>query len=222
MSPVSNTRRVRVDAPDDALIRALAEHRTPRDGWQIAAFDGAPEPNALVILDVEDPDEQHRRLRAIRRLGHDGPVLIVGDAGVARSPQDEPVPRPVRLAQLLERLDALGSEGEAEIVAIGPYDFLPAERLLRHRGSGTAVRLTELEHGLLACLAGAKGEAVSREQLLAEVWGYNAEIDTHTVETHVWRLRQKIETGDSENQFFLTEAGGYRLALKSAGSSGED
>jgi DNA-binding response OmpR family regulator len=94
---------------------------------------------------------------------------------------------------------------------LGPYQFIPDERLLRDPGNGRVIRLTELEKDLLVYLLAAEGALIGREQLLVDVWGYSDGVDTHTVETHIWRLRQKIETEDPASRFLITEAGGYRL-----------
>jgi DNA-binding response OmpR family regulator len=73
------------------------------------------------------------------------------------------------------------------------------------------VRLTEIEVAILKCLYRMGEKAVTREVLLDEIWGYNAEVATHTLETHIYRLRQKIEPDPSNAQILVTEAGGYRL-----------
>ena len=77
--------------------------------------------------------------------------------------------------------------------------------------SDQKVRLTEKETNILKYLYRAGGKAVAREELLAEVWGYNAAVTTHTLETHVYRLRQKIEPDPANARILITEAGGYRL-----------
>ena len=76
---------------------------------------------------------------------------------------------------------------------------------------GTKVHLTEKEIAILKYLYYAGDKVVSREQLLVEVWGYNAEVTTHTLETHIYRLRKKIESDPSSASILVTESGGYRL-----------
>jgi DNA-binding response OmpR family regulator len=184
-----------------------------RDGWQFLALDGPVEADGVVILDIDDPDDRLDRTERIRADGFVGPILVIGNDSVMPSPDDEPLPRPVRLGTLLARLDAHWTKlAEAERYRLGPYDFIPAERLLRHPDG--SIRLTELERKLLAYLAEAEeGALIGREQLLSSVWGYSVGVATHTVETHIWRLRQKIETDDLATRFLVTEAGGYRLIL---------
>jgi DNA-binding response OmpR family regulator len=77
--------------------------------------------------------------------------------------------------------------------------------------------LTEKEINILRFLHRANGQPVSREVLLAEIWGYNSQISTHTLETHIYRLRQKSEGGTDnstmETPLLVTDAGGYRLVV---------
>jgi hypothetical protein len=203
------------------LVRVLNQHA---GGWRAAMLTDLPGPGALApgalapgtlaIVDFDEPGERRGAVDALRGGGFGGPVVILGDREAALGPSDEPVARPVRLGVLLARIEAHWAEAEAEEVhRLGPYEFIPAEQLLRDEASDTTVRLTELECRLLNYLAAANGASVDREQLLAHVWGYNAGVDTHTVETHIWRLRQKIETEDPATQFLVTEAGKYRLSL---------
>jgi len=197
-------------APDDMLVRALNQHAV---GWGALPLTEPPEAGGLVIVDLDDPAERRGAVGSLRAAGFDGPVLILG-ARDAVAPDDEPIARPVRLGVLLARIEAHWTEdNEAELLQLGPYEFVPAEQLLRAVGSDAVIRLTELERKLLLYLASAKGAAVDRDQLLAHVWGYSAGVDTHTVETHIWRLRQKIETDDPASRFLVTDAGKYRLLL---------
>ena len=212
MPPDASARRnIYVVADDNSLIRALGEHRKPAAGWQFVAPSRAPEPDALVILDLVDEVARRGAAARLRAEGHAGPLLILGDADATGDPDDEPLGRPVRLGVLLARIDAHATEFEgAGTRRLGLYEFAPADRELRL--GQEAIRLTELECKLLACLAEGKGAVVGRDQLLARVWGYSAGVATHTVETHIWRLRQKIETDDPATRFLITEPGGYRLA----------
>lgn len=212
-SRVANPRAVYVAAPDDMLVRTLNQHA---GGWLAAVLTDPPEPGALVIVDFDGPEERRDAVDTLRGAGFGGPVLILGDREA-----DEPAARPIRLGALLARIEAHWAEADtAEVHRLGPYEFIPAEQLLRDAASDTTVRLTELECRLLNYLAAANGASVDREQLLAHVWGYTAGVDTHTVETHIWRLRQKIETEDPSTQFLVTEAGKYRLSLAGPGQTG--
>jgi DNA-binding response OmpR family regulator len=98
-------------------------------------------------------------------------------------------------------------------LAIGPYDLRPAVKVLEMRAGGDKIRLTEKETNILKFLHRAGGAAVPREVLLHEVWGYNSQVSTHTLETHIYRLRQKIEADPSDAQILQTVEGGYCLQL---------
>jgi DNA-binding response OmpR family regulator len=204
---------VHVMALDEMLVRALNQHARE---WRAVPLTGSPEAGALVIVDLDDAPERRGAVNALRAAGFAGPVLILG-AREGDTPEDEPLARPIRLGALLARIEVHWAEGgAAERLQLGPYEFVPAEQLLRDPASDAVIRLTELERKLLLYLASANGAAVDRDQLLAHVWGYSAGVDTHTVETHIWRLRQKIETDDPGSRFLVTEAGKYRLLLAGA------
>ena len=121
------------------------------------------------------------------------------------------ITKPFRFAVLMARVDAhLRSHGTSEeaIYRIGPYTFRPSAKVLVE--GGKRIRLTEKETNILKYLQRA-GSTVSRDVLLHEVWGYNPAVSTHTLETHIYRLRQKIEKDPSRAQLLITESGGYRL-----------
>jgi hypothetical protein len=212
MATAISTRIIRVGANDDALLRALAEHRSPSGGWQVESLNDFAEAAALVIIDFDDGEAQRGAIASVRSQGFCGRILILGGQDAVPSQNDDVIARPVRLGALLARIDAYWAQAEdLASIPLGPYAFIPEESALRHNGDGALIRLTELECRLLTYLVEAGEELVSREQLLAAVWGYSAGIDTHTVETHIWRLRQKIETDDPVTHFLITETGGYRL-----------
>ncbi len=225
MADSGNPRSVFVAADDDTMQRALSGNRAGSAAWTVmdlsAAVTRRPDPGAIVVVDHEDATAQLGAVAALRESGFAGPILILGDAGAARLPQDEPVARPVRLGTLLARIESHWvTEADAQVVTLGPYEFVPAAQILRDVATGAVIRLTELERKLLDYLVEAGGGLIDRDQLLENVWGYNVGADTHTVETHIWRLRQKIETDDPESRFLVTEAGGYRLLLAGSVQAG--
>jgi hypothetical protein len=212
---------VRVLAGDGLLIAALREQRVLAGHWRIAPLDDRPlGSDSLVIVDLEDCAQQ-AALDKVRRAGFGGPILLLGGEGIAQPPDEQSIPRPVRLGALLARIEACAAVLQSGgATAIGPYQLAPVECALRDIETGELIRLTELELRLLTYLMDSHGKLVDREQLLRDVWGYSAAADTHTVETHIWRLRQKIETDDPATRFIVTETGGYRLALAGFGAAG--
>ncbi len=175
-----------------------------------------------ILLDVGLPDGDGRDLcRVMRRNGVKAPIIMLtaqeSDAdqilGLDAGANDY-VTKPFRLDALLARLRAQlrqFEQSEDAVFTIGPYSFRPAAKMLIHNDSQQKVRLTEKETAILKYLYRAGGKVIGRDTLLGEVWGYNAGVTTHTLETHVYRLRQKIEPDPSNAQILVTEPGGYRL-----------
>lgn len=175
----------------------------------------------LILLDVDLPDMDGREAcRLLRKDGVSTPiVMLTGQAADADAilgldaGANDYVTKPFRFAVLLARIRAhLRSHEQSEdaVFRIGPYDFRPASKMLVD-DKGKKIRLTEKETNILKYLYRAGAKAVSREELLTEVWGYNAGVTTHTLETHIYRLRQKIEPEPGQARLLLTDAGGYRL-----------
>ena len=124
------------------------------------------------------------------------------------------ITKPFRLSVLLARLRAHLRQHEHSadaVFVIGPYTFMPSSKILIDDSENKKIRLTEKETSILRYLFRAGDKVVNRETLLGEVWGYNAGVTTHTLETHVYRLRQKIERDPSNSVILVTEPGGYRL-----------
>lgn len=124
------------------------------------------------------------------------------------------ISKPFRLGVLLARLRAhlrQFEQSDDAVFPIGPYSFRPAAKLLLDEAKNRKVRLTEKETAILKFLYRAGEKVIGRDVLLGEVWGYNAGVTTHTLETHVYRLRQKIEQDPANAQILVTEPGGYRL-----------
>lgn len=174
-----------------------------------------------ILLDIALPDRNGRDLcEEMRRAGIRAPILLLAAAGSEAgavcgldSGADDYVTKPFRVGALLAKLRARlrqNEESENSLLSIGPYTFAPNLKLLIDEAQGTRVRLTEKEVAILHYLYRA-GEAIGRERLLGEVWGYNAGVTTHTLETHVYRLRRKIERDPARAAILVTERGGYRL-----------
>jgi DNA-binding response OmpR family regulator len=191
---------------------------TAAEGVRIAK-DSRPD---LILLDVDLPDMNGREAcRLLRRSGVVAPVIMVTAAsgesdtilGLDSGASDY-VTKPFKFSLLLARIRAqLRSHEQSEdaVFRIGAYEFRPAVKVLIDE-KGKKLRLTDKEANILKYLYRAGSKPVSREELLAEVWGYNAGVTTHTLETHIYRLRQKIEPEPANSRLLITEAGGYRLS----------
>lgn len=155
---------------------------------------------------------------ALREAGGGRPVLLLGGEGTLPEGITERIAKPVRVPDLLARMHALLAVFEASpeaAIALPGFAFHPAARLLEGR-DGSRIRLTEKEAAILLYLHRAGGRAVPRAELLGEVWGYSSAVTTHTLETHVYRLRRKTEGGNEADpeapRLLVTDEGGYRLA----------
>ena len=218
-----------VDA-DEALRESLSEQlRLHEDFITVEAGTGTEALNLAkrehfdaILLDVGLPDMDGREVcRLMRRNGVKSPILMLTAAqsdadtilGLDAGANDYVV-KPFRLSVLLARLRAhlrQHEQSEDAVFTIGPYTFRPSAKLLIHGESKRKVRLTEKETSILKYLYRSGAKVVGRETLLREVWGYNAGVTTHTLETHVYRLRQKIEADPSNAELLVTEPNGYRL-----------
>ena len=177
----------------------------------------------LIILDVGLPDVDGSDLcRAFRKQGVKCPILmltghnsdsdtILGLSAGANDYITKPFKFPVLLARIRAQLRQ-HEQSEDAVFTLGPYTFKPAVKMLLAEGE-KKIRLTEKETNILKFLYRATEGVVPRDILLNEVWGYNAGVTTHTLETHIYRLRQKIEPDPSNASLLVTENGGYRLAV---------
>ena len=175
-----------------------------------------------MILDVGLPDGDGRDLCAeLRRRGMRMPIIMLtgsdDEADVVRglnAGANDYIAKPFRLAELLARLRAqlrIYENSEDAVFTIGPYTFRPSAKLLQEPIKNRRIRLTEKEAAILKFLYRAGTRPVQRQVLLNEVWGYNAAVTTHTLETHIYRLRQKIEPDPANARLLVTEGGGYQL-----------
>lgn len=215
---------------DDDLREALAEQLVMTEEFDVfEAADGAAAMEQvragqfdLAVLDVGLPDTDGRELcKRMRKAGFKSPVVMLtghdSDADTILgldSGANDYITKPFKLPILLARLRAQlrqHEQSENAVFQLGPYMFKPAQKMLIDE-KDRKIRLTEKETNILKFLYRAPEGVVPRDVLLHEVWGYNAGVTTHTLETHIYRLRQKIEPDPSNVSLLLTESGGYRLA----------
>ena len=216
---------------DEDLRDALSEQLLMTGGFDV--YEGASGAEALekvkqqsydlLILDVGLPDTDGRELcRLIRKQGIKCPILmltghdtdsdtILGlDAGA-----NDYITKPFKFPVLLARMRAQLRQHELSedaIFVLGPYTFKPSLKLLV-TSDDKKIRLTEKETNILKFLYRSTEDVVPRDILLHEVWGYNVGVTTHTLETHIYRLRQKIEPDPGKARLLVTKNGGYRLSL---------
>jgi DNA-binding response OmpR family regulator len=217
---------------DEALRGTLAEQLAIDQEFQTAEAGTAAEAEAMltaadrrfdaVLLDIGLPDGDGRELcTRLRRHGLRMPVIMLtgadAEADVVRgldAGANDYIAKPFRLNELLARLRAqlrVFDNSEDAVFTIGPYVFRPSAKMLLEQARNRKIRLTEKEAAILKYLYRAGGRPVPRQILLNEVWGYNSAVTTHTLETHIYRLRQKVEPDPTAARLLLTEGGGYRL-----------
>ncbi|WP_373355527.1 response regulator transcription factor [Pseudoroseicyclus sp. CXY001] len=226
---MAQLRKILLVDDDEDLREALSEQLVMTEDFDVFEASSGAEAMArakeghydLVILDVGLPDTDGRELcKLMRKQGVKCPIVmltghdsdsdtILGlDAG-ANDYVLKPFKFPVLLARIRAQLRS-HEQSEDAIFTLGPYTFKPSQKLLITEDE-KKVRLTEKETNILKFLYRASEGVVPRDVLLHEVWGYNAGVTTHTLETHIYRLRQKIEPDPSNARLLVTEAGGYRL-----------
>jgi DNA-binding response OmpR family regulator len=215
---------------DEALRGSLAEQfdlhqefETTQAGTGADALEIAKEKHFdAILLDVGLPDLDGREVcKLMRRQGVNAPIIMLTAQDTEsdtilglESGANDYVTKPFRLGVLVARLRAhlrQHEQSEDAVFTIGPYTFQPSAKILLDEEKGQKVRLTEKETSILKYLYRSGQKVVNRETLLSEVWGYNSGVTTHTLETHVYRLRQKIERDPSSSVILVTEPGGYRL-----------
>ena len=227
---MSTGRQILLVDDDDSLRQSLAEQLELHEEFGTAqAGDAAVALAAvkrahfdMVLLDIGLPDMDGREVcKLMRRGGFKSPIIMLtgadSDADTIlglESGANDYIVKPFRLGVLLARIRAQlrqHEQSEDAVFTIGSYSFRPAAKLMVDGDNGQKVRLTEKETSILKYLYRTGDKVVGRDVLLNEVWGYNAGVTTHTLETHIYRLRQKIEHDPSNAKLLVTEPGGYRL-----------
>jgi len=224
-----NRRRILLVDDDGDLRGALVDQLSPYREFDLVEAGSAAEALGkvrdahvdLMLLDVGLPDMDGREaVKILRREGFKSPVVMLtaqdSDSDEIlglESGANDYVTKPFRFSVLLARIRAAlrqHDQSEDVVFTIGPYSFQPAAKTLESP-EGTKIRLTDKETSILKYLYRQGPKTCTREILLKEVWGYNNRVTTHTLETHIYRLRQKIERDPSNARLLVTEDGGYRL-----------
>lgn len=226
---MSTARKILIVDDDEDLRSTIRDQLALHDEFEVTIAATASkgveaarnEHYDLILFDVVLPDMDGREaVKLLRRSAYKGPIIMLtandSDAdqilGLDAGANDY-VTKPFKFAVLLARIRAQlrqHEQSEDAVFAIGPYTFKPASKLLVDDAGGK-IRLTEKETSILKFLFRAGEKVVTRDILLHEVWGYNAGVTTHTLETHIYRLRQKIEKDPSNAELLVTETGGYKL-----------
>ncbi|MCL2715849.1 MAG: response regulator transcription factor [Alphaproteobacteria bacterium] len=222
-------RKILIVDDDNDLRETLVEQLALHQEFEAAAVDTGTkgilavqtDPPDLVVMDVGLPDTDGREVvRILRKGGFKSPVIMLTGHDTdsdtilgLESGANDYVTKPFRFAVLLARIRSQLRQYDARedaVFSVGPYTFRPGSKTLTTT-TDKRVRLTEKETAILRFLYRAGQVTVLRETLLQEVWGYNSGVTTHTLETHIYRLRQKIERDATTPEILITETGGYKL-----------
>jgi DNA-binding response OmpR family regulator len=231
---MSAPRPILIVEDDDALRATLAELIGKEGEFSAVEVGSATAAEEIltragahsdaILLDVGLPDADGRDFCAkLRRNGQRMPVIMLtgadGEADVVRGLEagaNDYIAKPFRVNEVLARVRAqLRSFDNSEhaVLKFGSFKFRPSAKLLEGPGGKHRIRLTSKECMILKFLHRLDGQPAPRTQLLHEVWGYSSAVSTHTLETHIYRLRQKIEADPSQPRLLLSVTGGYRLSL---------
>ena len=227
---MSGSRRILVAIDDPELCRSLVEQLWAEEEFApVEALSGAEAVRLTgrhyfdaIILDAGLPDINGQELcRRFREAGIRSPILILTAADseadmiqCLEAGANAYITKPFRVSVLFAHIRAQlrqHEQSDSAVFAIGPYSFQPSAKLLVDSTARKKVRLTEKETAILKFLYRAGDRTTGRDTLLGEIWGYNAGVTTHTLETHIYRLRRKIEREPARAQILVTEPGGYRL-----------
>ncbi len=226
---MSQVRKILLCDDDADMRETLSEQLALHEEFDTSTVDSATKAIQatkadhydLLVMDVGLPDMDGREaVKIMRKGGFKSPIIMLTGhdtdsdtiLGLEAGANDYVV-KPFRFAVLLARVRAQLRQHEASedaVFQIGAYSFRPSSKLLVTEKNGK-IRLTEKETAILRYLYRQGIKPVSREILLSEVWGYNSGVTTHTLETHIYRLRQKIETDPGNATLLVTEGGGYKL-----------
>lgn len=228
---MTNRRPILIVEDDLALLEMLKEHFDATKEFAVTMASSIEDADSnlkvdnarfdAIILDIGLPDGDGRDYCArLRKQGHSMPIIMLTGANEERdvvrgldSGANDYVAKPFRAIELLARLRAqvrIFERSEQAVFPVGPYTFQPAKKILQDHTKNRRIRLTDKETAVLKYLY-RSDIAVDRQILMHEVWGYNSAVKTHTLETHIYRLRQKIEPDPANPSLLVTEGGGYRL-----------
>lgn len=215
---------------DDDMVRQVLRQQFEQEGVLAiheagdaqTAFDTiddfAPD---MLLLDVQLPDGNGFDIcRKLRNRGFDKPILMLTGQdseddivqGLEAGANDY-IAKPMRMGELLARMKThlrqhkLSDDARFQIHGL---DFVPSQKTMSSRETGAKIILTEKETMILKMLNKNAPDTVSREVLLSEIWGFQKGLTTHTLETHIYRLRQKL-TRLTEASIIATAQDGYYL-----------
>ncbi len=198
-----------VSKSDDFALDVKEQLKLYTEGF--AVFD---EWNEDIIFDMAVVDDDVDSVKELQKKIRKSPIIFLGDTDDNLGDSVIVISKPFRLEYFLDmvlscsNLFAHSSDGQ---LMFDKYILDSGKKELYNTSSNNYTKLTEREVSIIKYLYKAHEKVVSKNELLSEVWGYNPEATTHTVETHIYRLRQKIEEENPGDNIIITEDNGYRL-----------
>ena len=175
--------------------------------------------DSSLAIDLIILDENRQQINSLRQQHPKAPIILLQkqkDANIQESVLNSIIYKPLSLENLLNQIRSklvLLDNSTDGYLYFNQYELRPLDKEIYNERNGETIKLTEKEVAIIKFLYKNKDKIVSKNDLLQEVWGYSPDVSTHTIETHIYRLRQKVEHEDTSAQLIVTEDGGYKLVL---------
>lgn len=171
-----------------------------------------------VIEDIEKADiiVIDEKIEILKSLEKNAPVILLSREDVDNTKAQSIIQKPFLLSNFLDTVKAsinIYENSEEGNLEFNKYVLYPSRKEILNKRDKSVTKLTEKEVAIIKYLYKNTDKIVSKNDLMQEVWEYSADVATHTVETHIYRLRQKVEQDNIENQIIITFEGGYQLKL---------
>ncbi len=169
----------------------------------------------FMLADIIVVDENLGLIKNIEK-NKNVPIIYLGKEDCSDAKVQKSIQKPFGLSNFLDVLKSSinifenSSEGSIEF---DKYILYPSRKEIYNKKLKIAVKLTEREVAIIKYLYKNAGKFVAKADLMQEVWEYSPDVATHTVETHIYRLRQKVEQEGVDSQFISTSEGGYKLKV---------
>lgn len=175
-------------------------------------------PDFEITENKEDADivVVDEKISLIKTLEKNAPIVFLSKEDNDNIKAHAIIQKPFLLSNFLDTIKAsinIYENSEEGNLEFNKYILYPSRKEILNKRNKSVTKLTEKEVSILKYLYKNSGKIISKNDLIQEVWEYSADVATHTVETHIYRLRQKIEQDNSDNQIIITSEGGYQLKL---------
>ena len=188
----------------------LKEDLSDQIKHHISDFEVTEDKESADIIVVDE------KIELLKSMDKNAPVIFLSSDDSDDIKAHAIIQKPFLLSKFLDTIKASinifenSDEGNLEF---NKYVLYPSRKEILNKRDKSTTKLTEKEVSVLKYLYKNAGKIVSKNDLMQEVWEYSADVATHTVETHIYRLRQKVEQDNLDNQIIITSDGGYQLKL---------